>query len=188
VEKPKAQYARPKMDAFLASVERRAFRMARTATGSTDEALDIVQDAMVAMVEKYWKKPEEQWKPLFYRIVQNGIRQWFRRAGIRNRWRVWLTGKGRDYENNDNEPMANLVDGDAKSPADLISMGDASRALEVALQKLPARQQQAFLLRESEGLSVAETAIAMKCSNGSVKTHYSRAVRNLRSQLEDHWP
>ena len=162
--------------------------MAQIATGSTEEALDIVQDAMLAMVDKYWKKSEKQWKPLFYKIVQNGIRQWYRRTSVRNRWRVWLAGKSRNDEGNDNDPLENLGDPDGKDPADLTFMGDASRALEAALKKLSLRQQQAFLLRESEGLSVAEAATAMKCSEGSVKTHYSRAVKSLRLQLEDHWP
>lgn len=162
--------------------------MAQIATGSTDEALDIVQDAMFAMAEKYWKKPEEQWKPLFYKIVQNRIRQWHRRARVRNRWRVWLAGRNQDDEDTNTDPLENLGHPAGKSPADLASLGDALRALKSALKKLPLRQQQAFLLRESEGLSVAETAVAMKCSEGSIKTHYARAVKALRNQLEDHWP
>jgi RNA polymerase sigma-70 factor (ECF subfamily) len=176
------------MEQFLASVERRAFRMAQIATGNSDEALDIVQDAMLKLVAKYQKKPSKQWKPLFYRILQNRIRDWYRRTRVKNRWRTWLNPKSSLDENNPQDPLENLAASDDSNPAHLTMIGDASKALEAALQKLSLRQQQAFLLRAWEGLSVAETAVAMQCSDGSVKTHYSRAIQTLRDMLEDHWP
>jgi RNA polymerase sigma-70 factor (ECF subfamily) len=176
------------MEEFLKSVERRAFRMAEMATGSVEDALDLVQDAMLRMVEKYATKPPEQWKPLFYRIVQNRIRDWYRRNTVRSRWRVRPTGRrGSDPENQE-DPMALIADPIETSPARRTLLGEARRALDLALKKLPHRQQQAFLMRAWEGLSVAETAMVMKCTQGSVKTHYSRAVHTLRKQLEGHWP
>jgi RNA polymerase sigma-70 factor (ECF subfamily) len=176
------------MEQFLASVERRAFRMAQIATGDHDEALDIVQDAMLGLVAKYSKKPPALWRPLFYRILQNCIRDWYRRSNVRKRWRTWLNPKKKMNTDSPQDPLEDMAAPDANNPARLALVGDASKALEAALQKLSLRQQQAFLLRAWEGLSVSETAIAMQCSDSSVKTHYSRAVKFLREVLEDHWP
>ncbi len=179
---------RLKMDQFLASVERRAFRMALFATNDSEDSLDIVQDAMLGLVQKYHSKPEQMWKPLFYRILQNRIRDWYRRGSVRNRFRAWLTNRMQSDSDVPEDPMESIADANGKNPADMAQIGDASKALKVALKSLPLRQQQAFLLRAWEGLSVAETAGAMCCSEGSVKTHYSRAVHTLRKMLEDHWP
>lgn len=157
--------------------------MAQLATGSRDEAFDIVQDAMFALVRRYSARPQEEWGPLFQRILQSRIRDGYRRARVRNRWRVWLGG---DDEQDD--ALAAQPDPDARRPEDLLGNERAGAALEAALQALPLRQQQAFLLRSWEGLDVSATAAAMACSEGSVKTHYSRAVHRLRELLEDHWP
>lgn len=180
--------AREKMDAFLALVERRAFRMARIATGNTDDALDIVQDAMFGLVRKYGHKPENHWKPLFYRILNSRINDWYRRTRVRNRWRQWFGGSVASDGDVDENPVEQLSDPAGDNPANQVEIDSASQALDVALQQLPKRQQQAFLLRAWEGLSVKETANAMGCSQGSIKTHYSRALKTLREQLEDHWP
>ena len=176
------------MERFLASVERRAFRMAQVTTRSTEDALDIVQDAMLSLVRRYAGKSEAEWKPLFYRILTNRIRDWYRRNKVRNRWRRWLQPilKGEDTENVD--PIEDLPDPAGRNPAEQAIIGDSVAALDSALQSLPLRQRQAFLLRAWEGLSVRETAVAMRCSAGSVKTHYARAIRTLRILLEDHWP
>lgn len=180
--------ARRKMDAFLASVERRAFRMAQIATGNREDALDIVQDAMFGLVKRYGHKPETLWKPLFYRILGSRINDWRRRTRVRNRWRHWF-GRSLDLETDeDGNPMDRLPDPSEDGPVRQVLVDAASRALDSALRQLPPRQQQAFLLRAWEGLSVSETAEAMGCSVGSVKTHYSRALQFLRLQLEDHWP
>ena len=176
------------MEQFLASVERRAFRMARMATGDTDDALDIVQDAMLGLIAKYRNKPENLWKPLFYRILQNRIRDWYRRTRVKKRWLAWLNPKPNTNAVASHDPWEDVAAPVANHPDNLTMIGDASRALEAALKKLSWRQQQAFLLRAWEGLSVADTAIAMQCSDGSVKTHYARAVKTLRALLEDHWP
>jgi RNA polymerase sigma-70 factor (ECF subfamily) len=171
------------VERFLAGVERRALRMAELATGNRDEALDIVQDAMLVLVRRYAGRGADDWGPLFHRILQSRIRDWYRRSRVRNRWRAWL---GADDE--DDDPLAALPDPGARRPEDLLGHERAGAALEAALRALPLRQQQAFLLRAWEGLDVAATAAAMGCSQGSVKTHYSRAVHTLRNLLEDHWP
>jgi len=165
------------MDDFLTSVERRAFRIARIATGSADEALDIVQDAMLGLVQRYGSRPPEQWAPLFHRILQTRIRDWYRRSRVRNRWRVWL-GRGRDQDPDAaDDPLAAVADPVGRVPEDELQGRHALAAIESAL-----------LLRSWEGLDVAATARAMGCSEGSVKTHYSRAVHRLRELLEEHRP
>jgi len=177
---------RPAMDDFLASVERQAFRMAGFATRNEDEALDIVQDAMIRLVKNYSTKPDAEWKPLFFQILQNGIRDWARKKKVRDRWNgmrnLW---RGAEDEE---DPIQNLADPQAKHPGEHAVLKDSTAALDTAIETLPWRQQQAFLLRAWEEMSVAETARAMKCSEGSVKTHYSRALHTLRNALEDHWP
>jgi RNA polymerase sigma-70 factor (ECF subfamily) len=176
--------SRASLDCFLAGVERRAFRMAQFATGNRDEALDIVQDAMLALARHYGGRMPDEWGPLFHRILQSRIRDWYRRQHTQHRWLAWLGTNNDD----DEDPLAALPDPDARRPEEQLGNTRAGVALETALGTLPLRQQQAFLLRTWEGLDVAATAAAMGCSEGSVKTHYSRAVHALRAQLEDHWP
>jgi len=177
------------LDRFLASVERRAFRMAEMATGNREDALDLVQDAMMGLVKSYADRSEQEWGPLFYRILHSRIGDWYRRSKVRNRFRLWLGG-GRHADNAEDpvDPIQNTPDTGQADTIKKVLQEDAIRRLQVALQALPIRQQQAFLLRTWEGLDVAETAFAMKCSQGSVKTHYSRAVHRLRDMLEDHRP
>jgi len=176
------------MEKFLASIERRAFLMAKIATGDVDVSLDIVQDAMFVLVKKYRNKPEHQWKPLFFRILQNRIRDWYRRSNVRNRWRTWLNGKKSDEDRVEGNPLDNIADPSGENPARVIMRGEVSKAIISALAKLPLRQHQTFMLRFWEGLSVSETATAMRCSEGAVKTHSARALKSLRISLEDHWP
>ena len=174
------------MDRFLAGVEGRAYRMAWIATGNREDALDIVQDAMLRLVKGYAGRPEAEWPPLFQRIVQSSIRDWYRRSRVRNRWRQWL-GFGPDADDG-GDPLETTIASQAPGPDGALAASHAIDALDAALRALPLRQQQAFLLRQWEGLSVAETAAAMGISEGSVKTHHSRAVQALRDRLEDHWP
>lgn len=176
--------SRVALDRFLAGVERRALRMAEIATGSRDEALDLVQDAMLMLARRYARRAETEWGPLFHRILQNRIRDWYRRGKVCRRWLGWLDAD----DDPDDDPLAAHADPQARRPEDEIGNRRAGGAIEAALHALPRRQQQAFLLRAWEGLDVAATAAAMDCSEGSVKTHYSRAVHALREQLEDHWP
>jgi RNA polymerase sigma-70 factor (ECF subfamily) len=173
------------LDRFLAGVERRAYRMAWIATNSREDALDIVQDAMLRLVRRYGERSETEWGPLFQRIMQSVIRDWYRRSLVRNRWRHFFGG-ARQEEGED--PLESQVAAATPGPGDSLAGAQAMASLDRALQALPLRQQQAFLLRQWEGLNVAETAAAMGCTEGSVKTHYSRAVASLRKQLEGHWP
>lgn len=174
------------LDQFLSAVERRAFRMAHIATGDVDEAMDVVQDAMLKLVQRYGSRDEAEWGPLFHTILQSRIRDWYRRAKVRNRWRQWL---GRpDDDDKQEDPLESIADTSMPSADDQLRTKQASVALEKALRTLPLRQQQAFLLRAWEELDVAQTAAAMGCSQGSVKTHYFRAVHTLRKMLGNHWP
>ncbi len=153
--------------------------MARIATGNEDDALDIVQEAMLTLAQRYAARSEAEWAPLFQRILQNRIRDWYRRSKVRNRFRVWFK---RDED--DDDPLENHPDPIPDEPLQQLETEQFGEALEKALGELPNRQQQAFLLRVWEGLSVEETAAAMGVSAGSVKTHYSRAVHTLREKLE----
>lgn len=164
-------------------MERRAFLKARIATGNADDAHDIVQDAMLQLVRSYAQRGEQEWGPLFHTILQSRISDWRRRSKVRNRFRVWFGGRNED---DDSDPLQNIVDNRSPDPPAQLRDKQAMEVLETAIRKLPHRQQQAFLLRVWDGLDVAQTARAMKCSEGSVKTHYSRAVHALRGQLEDH--
>jgi RNA polymerase sigma-70 factor (ECF subfamily) len=173
------------LNQFLASVERRALRFAEIAVRNRDEALDLVQDAMIKLARNYAGQPEAEWTPLFYRILQNGIRDWHRRQMVRNRVMVWF---GRTSESADDyDPIAQAPDPMGRTPDEQIESRQAMERLEQAVTELPARQREAFMLRTFEGLDVAGTAIAMGCSEGSVKTHYSRAVHTLRDVLGEYW-
>ncbi len=173
------------LNRFLIAVERRAFMIARLATGDTDDALDLVQDAMCDFARRYAARPEAEWKVLFHRVLQSRITDWYRRASVRNRFRLWFNA---DSEEGGEDPLQNVADPAAPDAAELMSRRDAMTALENALRKLPFRQRQAFLLRAWEGLDTAQTAAAMGCSAGSVKTHYSRAVHTLQELMEEHRP
>lgn len=172
---------------FFKNVERRALQMARVATGCNEEALDIVQDSMLGLVKKYRNKPVEELTPLFYRILQSRIRDWYRRQAVRRRWQFWEKRSTPD-EKSAQELIDRAPAPAANEPATLLIRDEAIAALEEALRQLPLRQQQTFLLRAWEGLSVAETAKVMQCSTGSIKTHYFRALHTLRDNLEEHWP
>lgn len=176
----KAADLRRRLNAFLADVERRALRVAEFSVGHRDDALDIVQDVMLAFADRYARKPEDEWRPLFYRCLENRIRDHYRRHAVRSRWLTWL-------DRPDEPPVAQrFEDEDTPTPAERLALDRFSDALGAALERLPHRQRQAFLLRTWEGLSVAETAVAMGCGEGSVKTHLSRAMQQLRDQLGDY--
>jgi RNA polymerase sigma-70 factor (ECF subfamily) len=139
---------------------------------------------MMQLARRYAAQPSEQWKPLFYRILQNRIRDCQRRRMVRNKLFGWLPGKRHEEEVGD--PYEATPD-ESQSPADRVMTSEAMQWLEIALRDLPARQLQAFLLRNMEGMDVAETARAMGCTEGSVKTHYSRAIHTLRARLGEVW-
>lgn len=174
----------PELDAFLAGAERRALRMAEIVTRDRDEALDIVQEAMVQLSRKYAQHDPQEWPMLFYRIVENKIRDWRRRQMVRNRIFFWRTpNEGVDDDESSEQQPDHRATG-----ADLLQRDQAMRTLETALRQLPNRQREAFDLRIWQGLSVEDTARAMGCSEGSVKTHLFRALANLREQLKGVWP
>ena len=169
------------LNQFLASVELKAFKIAQAALRHEDDALDAVQDAMLQLARAYSEKPAEEWKPLFYRILENRIRDMQRRRTVRGRVIAWLPFRA-DEDEEEPDPIAQAPSGDP-SPVKKLELNEAMETLEKALAELPRRQQQVFLLRTLEGLDVAETAVAMGCSEGSVKTHYFRALQALREQL-----
>lgn len=170
------------MQNFLADIEHRAFRMAQIATGNREDALDIVQDAMMKLVQKYSDHDPTSWKPLFYRILESRIMDWHRRQSVRNRFRSWLI-KQDDF---DEEPLEQQPGKMYEAPDMRLQDAEFQQDLEAALATLPLRQQQVFLLRLWEGLDIKETAQAMQCSESSVKTHYARALEKLRIALKEH--
>ncbi|HET9668313.1 MAG TPA: RNA polymerase sigma factor [Casimicrobiaceae bacterium] len=177
------------ISAFLADVERRAFKQAMFAVRDEDAALDIVQDAMLKLTENYAGKPIGELPMLFQRILQNAIHDHFRRQKVRSTWTTLLSAIGqRDDRDEDHDALDTLqADSDAEGnvdPASNAAQRQTMHAIEQALAKLPARQREAFLLRYWEELDVAETAAAMGCSEGSVKTHCSRAVHALAEMLK----
>jgi RNA polymerase sigma-70 factor (ECF subfamily) len=152
-------------------------------------ALDVVQDAMLKLTEKYAQKPASELPMLFQRILRNTIHDHFRRQKVRSTWTTLLSALGKgDEKDDDYDPLETLAaksDSNATAdPAQLFQQGQIMAIIEQALARLPARQREAFLLRYWEELDVAETAAAMGCSEGSVKTHCSRAVHALAVMLE----
>jgi len=178
---PSAQTRSRALNQFLAGVELKAFRIAQAALRHEDDALDAVQDAMLQLARAYSERPAEEWKPLFYRILENRIRDMQRRRTVRGRVIAWLPFRGGDDEE-EPDPISQAPSPEPQ-PVKRLELDEAMGALEKALAALPRRQQQAFLLRTLEGMDVAETAAAMGCSEGSVKTHYFRALQALRAQL-----
>ncbi len=177
------------LSVFLAEVERRAFKQAMFALRDEHSALDVVQDAMLKLTEKYAGKPIAELPMLFQRILQNSIHDHFRRQKVRSTWTTLLSALGKgDEKDEDYDPLETLAaksDSNANAdPAQLHEQGEIMSAIEQALTRLPARQREAFLLRYWEELDVAEAAAAMGCSEGSVKTHCSRAVHALAETLK----
>ncbi|HEY4449872.1 MAG TPA: RNA polymerase sigma factor [Steroidobacteraceae bacterium] len=171
------------LNQFLAGVELKAFKIAQMALRHEDDALDAVQDAMLQLARAYADRPASEWKPLFYRILENRIRDMQRRRTVRGRVIAWLPFRGEEDED-EPDPISQAPSPEPQ-PLRRLELDEAVGALQKALEELPRRQQQAFMLRTLEGLDVAATAAAMGCSEGSVKTHYFRAVQALRAQLGD---
>jgi len=169
------------MDAFLAGIERRAWRMAEIHLGNREDAMDAVQDAMMRLVRHYAAKPAEEWTPLFWGILRRRIVDLQRRRKVRSIVVGWIGG-GRD-DDGDELPAWEPAD-DSPDPSARLQDSQAFGDIVAAVRTLPRRQREAFTLRIMEGLDVAETAAAMGCSDGSVKTHLSRAMHALRIQLE----
>lgn len=173
---------------FLKSVEKRAFKRTAFTVRDDESALDIVQDAMIRLAEKYADRPPAEWPMLFQRILSNATMDWFRRQKVRN---AVLTSV-EDLESGDDETSFDLLEylesedesTGTESAADSAYRSQLMAIIESEISELPARQREAFLLRYWEDLDVAETAQAMGCSEGSVKTHCSRAVHALAQALK----
>jgi RNA polymerase sigma-70 factor (ECF subfamily) len=172
------------LDRFLAGVERRAFRIAQLALRDTDDAHDAVQVAMLQLAQKYSSRPAAEWKPLFYRILYNGIHDQQRRRGTRRKFFGLLPGTGRADDEPGEDPLEQVPD-HGPAPLQQLETAEAMQQLQAVLGRLPPRQLEAFSLRCLEGLDVAATAAAMGCSEGSVKTHYFRALQMLRGALSE---
>ena len=170
------------LDAFLAQVERRAFRMAELQLRHREDAMDAVQDAMLRLVRHYRDKPAAEWAPLFWGILRRRVVDLQRRRKVRSIVVGWLGG-GRD-DDGDELPAWEPAD-PGQDPLGRLHDVQSYADMAAAVRQLPTRQREAFMLRMLEGLDVAETARAMGCSEGSVKTHLSRAMHHLRDQLED---
>lgn len=153
-----------------------------------EAALDIVQDAMLRLAERYGGEPLDDLPPLFQRILQNAIRDWYRRQRVRSSWMALFSALTPALaEDDDRDPLDTLQAADgantADSPHERRERSQALEIIEEEVSRLPARQREAFLLRYWEELDVAETARVMGCSEGSVKTHCSRAAHALASAL-----
>jgi RNA polymerase sigma factor (sigma-70 family) len=174
---------------FLANVERRAFKQAVYAVRKDESALDIVQDAMIKLAEKYGDKPAAELPMLFQRILQTTILDYFRREKVRNTWVSLFSGLGRREEEDEDFDILASYEAEegtaaAESSADQVERAQTLSLIENEIQKLPTRQREAFLMRYWQDMDVAETAEAMGVSEGSVKTHCSRATHTLAEALK----
>jgi RNA polymerase sigma-70 factor (ECF subfamily) len=173
---------------FLSSVERRAYKHAVFAVRDAHTALDIVQDAMLKLAENYGGKPAEELPLLFQRILQNTIRDHYRRQKVRTAWVTLFSGLQSKHEEEEFDPLDVLGDSENQSapaaPDASLQQKQLIAYIEQALSSLPARQREAFLLRYWEGLDTIETAAVMGCTEGSVKTHCSRATHALAAALK----
>lgn len=149
-----------------------------------DAALDIVQDSMMKLAEKYGDRPEEEFPMLFQRILQNTIRDYYRRSKVRSMWTTLLSAFSSEEDQDPLEMIQSLQSHDGPSaPENELQTNQTLAIIENEIKKLPARQREAFIMRYWEDMDVAETANAMGCSEGSVKTHCSRATHALASAL-----
>ena len=164
---------------FYRAIERRAYRMAEMETRNASDAIDLVQDAMEALMQKYVRKPPEEWRPLFYRILQNKIKDWRRKSFVRQRFHIM-----RSSDESEAEIVETQIESSTISPEQQYAQDMSLERLQSALNRLSSRQRQTFLLRIWEGFDVAETARIMGCSTGSVKTHLSRAMGVLQDILQ----
>jgi RNA polymerase sigma-70 factor, ECF subfamily len=181
--------SRSELSTFLEGVERRAFKQAMFAVRDQEAALDIVQDAMLRLAEKYGHRPAAELPLLFHRIMQNAIRDYFRRQKVRSLWTTLLSsltpGRG---EEEDHDPLETLQVAEgpnvAELPGEQLERAQVLEIIDQEIARLPERQRQAFVMRYWEELDVAETARVMGCSEGSVKTHCSRAAHALAVALK----
>ena len=180
--------SRTELSNFLASIERRAFKQAMFAIRNEETALDIVQDAMLRLAEKYGDRPAAEWPMLFQRILQNAIRDNYRRSKVRSLWTTLLSSFSSNNEDEDTDPLETFSAVDESqglgTPHGQLERSQLLGVIEKEIEKLPPRQREAFLMRYWEEMDIAETAAAMGCTAGSVKTHCSRATQTLAAALK----
>ncbi len=185
--KEKKLATQAELNDFLDGIERRAYKHAMFAMHDSHAALDVVQDAMIKLAEKYGDKPPEELPLLFHRILQNTIRDHCRRQKVRSNWFTLFSTFTGKREEEEFDPLDTLEDVDNQSapmpPEKALEQSQIISKIEEALGNLPARQREAFLLRYWDGLDTAETAKVMGCTEGSVKTHCSRANHALSAVL-----
>lgn len=179
--------SRIELSAFLESVEKRAFKQAVWSLRDDDAALDAVQDAMLKLSSSYADKPVEEYPMLFQRILQNVILDAHRRIKVRRFWVSPLSAfRGRNDD--DEDPLESLIDerdlAEHETPHGQYAQRHVLSLIENEISRLPKRQREAFLMRYWEEMNIAETAEAMGCSEGSVKTHCSRATQTLAAALK----
>jgi RNA polymerase sigma-70 factor (ECF subfamily) len=176
------------LNQFLSSVERRAYKHALFSVRDEQAALDIVQDAMIKLSIKYGDKPIEELPLIFQRILHNTLHDYYRRQKVRNAWVTLFSGMQNKNEEDEFDPLDVLEDQENQSapdkPEQSLLQKQVVAHIEEALHKLPLRQREAFLLRYWEGLDTSETATVMGCTEGSVKTHCSRATHALAVTLK----
>jgi len=173
---------------FLKSVERRAFKRTAYHVRNDESALDIVQDSMMKLAEHYGHKPVEELPMLFQRILSNSTLDWFRRQKTYSA----LFSTMSDFDTGNDDEEFNLLESlvteqggeQSESAQTQIERAQTLLGIEEEILRLPPRQREAFLMRYWEDMDVAETASAMGCSQGSVKTHCSRAVQALANALK----
>ena len=174
--------SRSELEAFLISVERRAFKQAVFAVRDQEAALDIVQDAMLRLAEKYGHRPAAELPLVFHRIVQNAIRDYFRRSKVRSAWSTLVSSLPGGREGEEADPLESMPN-PGEQPGEHLERSQVLDIISQELDRLPERQREAFVMRYLEELNVADTARAMRCSEGSVKTHCSRAAHALAAAL-----
>jgi RNA polymerase sigma-70 factor (ECF subfamily) len=170
-------------DLFTEQVSGRALVMMELATQHHDVARDLVQDALIALAERYLDRPQTEWPALFYGILNRRLMDWRRQEVRRSKYFSWFRPVAKDDDLLEVDPLDLIVDEQQIDPSDLLTSASDLDLVKHAIAKLPPRQQQAFLLRAWENMDVKSTATVMQCSEGSVKTHYFRAIESLRSLL-----
>lgn len=180
---------REEISDFLIEVEKRAYKQALFAVHDEQAALDIVQDSMMKLTVKYASKPPDELPLLFQRILQNTIRDYYRRQKTRSLWTTLFSAfapSDQDKDHDDFDILETLpVKQESNEPDAQLEKAQLIDLMEKAMEVLPARQREAFILRYWEEMSLAETAAVMNCSEGSVKTHCSRATHTLASILRE---
>ena len=170
-----------RINRFLSSVQNSGYRMALLATSDRDDALELVQESMLQLVNKYAERPDNELKILFYRILSSRITDWYRKTAFRKKFQVFFSKE--QYHKAD--PLQELCIDVQLPMTEQLDNSRMIKRLTQALTRLSKRQRQTFLLRAWQGFNVKETAAIMQCSPGSVKTHYSRALQQLKTQLGD---